>query len=86
VVPDKAEGKGWSLMQEIDFDALPTLPELISGKTPSRTKPEQITCFLNNIGMGYQFAAAGALVYRKAKAEGRGRELPTEWFTQDVHP
>jgi hypothetical protein len=36
--------------------------------------------------MGYQFAAAGAVFYRKAKALGRGQELPTEWFTQDVHP
>jgi hypothetical protein len=33
-----------------------------------------------------QFAAAGAAVYRKAKAQRRGRELPTEWFTEDVHP
>ncbi|MGK0298379.1 MAG: hypothetical protein ACI9XC_002000, partial [Gammaproteobacteria bacterium] len=33
-----------------------------------------------------QFAAAGAAFYRKAKAAGRGHELPTEMFTQDVHP
>ena len=46
----------------------------------------EITCFLNNLGMGYQFAAAGAVLYRKARAEGRGHELPTDWFTQDVHP
>lgn len=85
-VPEKALGRGWTLMKEIDFDALPTLPEVIAGKTPGRGAPEQVTCFLNNIGMGYQFAAAGAAVYRKAKAQGRGRELPTEWFTQDVHP
>jgi len=86
VVPEKEEGKGWTLLKEIDFNALPTLPELIIGKKPGRSTPEQITCFLNNIGMGYQFAAAGAAVYRKAVAQGRGRELPTEWFTQDVHP
>lgn len=86
VVPDKEEGKGWSLMKEINFDALPTLPQLIAGRTPGRGLPEHITCFLNNIGMGYQFAAVGAVVYRKAKAQGRGREVPTEWFTQDVHP
>lgn len=86
VVPEKQEGKGWSLLNEIDFDALPTLPELIAGQARGRDKAEHITCFLNNIGMGYQFAAAGAAVYKKAKAQGRGRELPTEWFTQDVHP
>lgn len=86
VVPEKQEGKGWSLLNELDFDALPTLPELIAGQARGRDKAEHITCFLNNIGMGYQFAAAGAAVYKKAKAQGRGRELPTEWFTQDVHP
>ena len=41
---------------------------------------------MNNLGMGYQFAAAGSVVYRKAKELGVGREFPTEWFTQDVHP
>jgi len=25
-------------------------------------------------------------VYDEATAKGVGRELPTEWFTQDVHP
>ena len=29
---------------------------------------------------------AGALVYRAAKEQGVGREFPTEWFTEDVHP
>ena len=41
---------------------------------------------MNNLGLGYQFAAAGAVVYRKAKASGVGHELPTDWFTEDVHP
>lgn len=86
VSPEVAEGKGWTVLKELDFGALPTLPELIAGRMPGRDTPEQITCFINNIGMGYQFAAAGAAVYRKAKAEGRGREFPTGWFTQDVHP
>jgi ornithine cyclodeaminase/alanine dehydrogenase-like protein (mu-crystallin family) len=86
VVPENTGGRGWSAIPEIDFDALPTLPELIAGRTPGRDTPEQVTCFLNNLGMGYQFAAAGAVFYRKAKALGRGQELPTEWFTQDVHP
>jgi hypothetical protein len=25
-------------------------------------------------------------VYRKAKEAGVGHDLPTDWFTQDVHP
>jgi alanine dehydrogenase len=84
--PERAEGKGWSPIKELDFASLPTLPELIVGKAPGRDSPQQITCFLNNIGLGYQFAAAGAVVYRNARTRGLGRELPTEWFTEDVHP
>jgi hypothetical protein len=26
------------------------------------------------------------VVYRKAKGSGLGHELPTDWFTEDVHP
>ena len=86
VVPDNTDGRGWRAIEDIDFDALPTLPELIAGMTPGRNTPEQVTCFLNNLGMGYQFAAAGAALYLKAVESGSGHELPTEWFTQDVHP
>ena len=34
----------------------------------------------------YQFAALGALLYRNALKLGVGRELPTDWFTEDVNP
>ena len=84
-VPDQGKGKGWDMHKD-DFNALPTLPELIAGKSTGRDNPTQVTCFLNNLGMGYQFAAAGGAFYKKAVAAGRGHELPTEWFTQDVHP
>jgi alanine dehydrogenase len=85
-VPEMAESKGWALGKGIDFMAAPTLADVIAGKAPGRTSDEEVTCFVNNLGLGYQFAAAGAMVYRKAKERGLGRDLPTEWFTQDVHP
>jgi ornithine cyclodeaminase/alanine dehydrogenase-like protein (mu-crystallin family) len=85
-VPESAEGKGWALADAIDFSKLPTIPDLVTGRYRGRTKPEDVTAFVNNIGMGYQFAAAGAVVYRKAREQGIGHELPTEWFTEDVHP
>lgn len=85
-VPETELGKGWKLAGEIEFSELPTLAQLIASKVQGRTESNQVTCFLNNLGLGYQFAAAGALVYQKAKEAGRGRELPTDWFTEDVHP
>src|SRR5205085_1639369 len=69
-----------------DLNAVPTLADLISGVAQGRTSPEQSSCFLNLVGIGLQFAALGALFYRKATAARRGRELPTEWLTQDVVP
>ena len=85
-VPEAEEGKGWSLGSELDLGSLPELKDLVAGNVPGRQDAAEVTCFLNNIGMGFQFAAAGAAVYRKAKEQGAGRELPTEWFTEDVHP
>ena len=85
-MPEKAKNKGWTGAKEIEFDKLPTLPDLITGRTKARDSDEQVTCFLNNLGLGYQFAAAGSVVYRKAKEGGFGHELPTDWFTEDVHP
>jgi alanine dehydrogenase len=81
----EANEHGWSA-RGIDFDRLPTVPDLITGRAQGRQSDREVTCFLNNIGLGYQFAAAGAVVYRKAKDSGLGHELPTEWFTEDVHP
>jgi ornithine cyclodeaminase/alanine dehydrogenase-like protein (mu-crystallin family) len=62
------------------------LAELVAGRVKARTQPEDVTCFLNNLGLGYQFAAAGSVIYRRAKEQGVGHDLPTDWFTQTVHP
>jgi ornithine cyclodeaminase/alanine dehydrogenase-like protein (mu-crystallin family) len=70
----------------IDWQALPTLPDLLVGRIKGRENDEQITGFVNNIGVGAQFAAVGKKVYDAAKAGGVGREVPLDWFTQDVHP
>ena len=85
-LPEKEAGKGWELLREIDLESLPTLPELLAGETGGRAAPEDVTCFINNIGLGYQFAVIGAVAWRNAREAGRGRDLPTDWFTEDVHP
>ena len=50
----------------------------------SRKSRDEITLYLNSGNQGLQFAAVGGLVYDKAKAQGLARELPTEWFLQDI--
>jgi alanine dehydrogenase len=64
----------------------PDLGELLAGMAPGRSSDREITCFANNVGSGLQFAAAGAYVLKKARETGVGRELPDDWFSEDVHP
>lgn len=64
-------------------DSTPTFNDLASGNI-QRTSPEDITLYLNSGNQGLQFAAVGGMVYEKARQQGLGRELPTEWFLQDI--
>jgi ornithine cyclodeaminase/alanine dehydrogenase-like protein (mu-crystallin family) len=69
-----------------DWSKYPEICDLIAGKVPGRTDDKQITFFLNNVGTGVQFAAMGYCAYQGAKAQGLGREIPSEWFMQDIKP
>jgi len=60
------------------------LMDLKAGRVPGRTDPGQITFFINAGTQGLQFAACAGRVYQLAKEKGVGRQLPTEWFLQDV--
>ena len=66
------------------MDALPTLADIVLGRHGGRSQDRDITLFLNYTGMGYQFAATGALIYRRAMERGVGRKLDTDWFTSAV--
>lgn len=65
---------------------MPDLAALVAGRAAGREHDREITCFVNNMGIGLQFAALGALLLEKARAAGVGREFPREWFTETVHP
>lgn len=58
----------------------------VSGRKVGRVDAREITCFVNNVGAGLQFAALGALILKKAGSMNLGIELPGEWFSQNVHP
>jgi ornithine cyclodeaminase/alanine dehydrogenase-like protein (mu-crystallin family) len=58
--------------------------DLISGKVAGRTSDDQITFYHNMGNQGLQFSAVGSVVYEQAKQQKLGRELPTEWFLQDI--
>jgi ornithine cyclodeaminase/alanine dehydrogenase-like protein (mu-crystallin family) len=86
-IPDIAEGWPHPLTREDTavWD-LPTLSQLVNGQHPGRTKDDAISCFCNNVGLGLQFAAVGSEVLARAREARVGREIPTEWFLESVHP
>ncbi len=91
VMPDtpnvsRESARGWWNDGTHEIARYPDLKQLVAGFAPGRERAEEITCFVNNIGLGLQFAAAGAFVLRKAREAGVGQELPDEWFSEDVHP
>jgi ornithine cyclodeaminase/alanine dehydrogenase-like protein (mu-crystallin family) len=91
-VPEEPGGELQNLAEGVGWKRLVTLPELLhdmqEGKNDARgrTSRSQVTCFLNPLGLGYQFAAVGAVIYRHAQEKGIGHELPTDWFTQKETP
>ncbi|TMA11899.1 MAG: ornithine cyclodeaminase family protein [Deltaproteobacteria bacterium] len=58
--------------------------DLKAQKIPGRTSPRQVTFFINSGTQGLQFAVCAGRVYQLAKEKGVGREIPTEWFLQDI--
>jgi ornithine cyclodeaminase/alanine dehydrogenase-like protein (mu-crystallin family) len=64
----------------------PELKDVVAGKQPGRRSADETTCFNNNIGLGIQFAALGKAIFDDAKTKGMGREIPTDWFLETVHP
>jgi alanine dehydrogenase len=85
LLTEGAKGPSFTPKQPFWLGA-PELKDVVAGKLPGRQSPEEITCFNNNIGLGIQFAALGKAVFDDAKAKGLGREIPTDWFLETVHP
>ena len=63
---------------------MPTLIDVVGGRRLGRVTDAQTSFFLNVGAIGAQFEGVAAAVYQKAREQGLGREIPTEWFLQDV--
>jgi alanine dehydrogenase len=80
-------------MKKGDLDPRKVRPlgDMISRKVEGRVHERQITLFTGSgtggsAGLGTQFVAVGAMIYKRARESGMGKEIPTEWFLQDFRP
>jgi ornithine cyclodeaminase/alanine dehydrogenase-like protein (mu-crystallin family) len=71
--------------RNVDWRKVVELGTLLNGKSRGRRHSDDITFHANNIGLGMQFAAAGARILENARKRGLGREIPTDWFLQKEH-
>ncbi len=83
--PTQAQ-EGWWNQPGNRWAEYASLADMVAGRAPGRTDAKQITSFLNNTGLGLQFAALGVVLLKKAKDLGVGTQLPAEWFSETVHP
>jgi ornithine cyclodeaminase/alanine dehydrogenase-like protein (mu-crystallin family) len=58
--------------------------DIVAGCATGRTAPDQVTYSERGNIQGAQFFAVAAVVYEAARRERLGRELPTDWFLQDI--
>lgn len=71
----------WAI-EGFDLADVPDLPTELT--TERERAPDETTFFLNNVGVGIQFAALGKVVYDRAVDRDVGDEVDTGWFLQDV--
>ncbi len=73
---EESKGKAWNAAKELDFSKYPTIADLIVGNGIGRENDKEVTCFLNNLGLRLQFAAAGSVIYKRAIEQGIETNCP----------
>ncbi len=56
----------------------------VYGRSPGRTRDDQITYAERGNIQGAQFYAVAGVAYEEARRRGLGQPLPMEWFLQDI--
>jgi alanine dehydrogenase len=58
--------------------------DVVEGRSPGRRSRDEVTYSERGNIQGAQFFAVAAVVFEAAREAGLGREIPTEWFLQDI--
>jgi ornithine cyclodeaminase/alanine dehydrogenase-like protein (mu-crystallin family) len=61
------------------------LRDIVAGKVKVRQAPGEILYYKNNTGLAIQFAACGAILYKKLMSEGTNRTIPRDWFASQKY-
>jgi len=69
----------------VDKDRIHLLGDVLSGSARIKSEPNGIVYYKNNTGLAMQFAAAGAIIYPKLRAEGTNRVIPREWLASEQY-
>ena len=77
--PEGRRGRGATTNDRVIW-----LADLIAGRAMGRTADHEITYSERGNMQGAQFYPIAGRVFELAQAAGRGREIPTDWFLQDI--
>ena len=64
--------------------AIPTLANIMASGEMADRADDEVSLFLPIGTQGVQFSAVGGLALRRCEEAGRGRQLPSEWFLEDI--
>lgn len=75
--------RGWWTDRSLDlWDRVVGLEAVVAGSTPGRREADEATLFVNNVGLGIQFAAVGKVAYDAAVEAGLGERRPLSAYVQ----
>ncbi len=72
------------IAQRISKDKIVYFQDILENKKKGRKSPQDVTYSERGNLQGAQFHAVAGSVYEVAKERCIGREIPTEWFLQDI--
>ena len=69
---------------DVDRERIHLLGDIVAGRTVVKSTPDNIVYYKSNTGLAMQFAAAGAILYRKLK-DASNRVVPREWLASEQY-
>jgi alanine dehydrogenase len=69
----------------VDADHVHELGDLLAERKSIKQQDGKIIYYKNNTGLGMQFAAAGAVIYRKMKDMDTNPTIPREWLASEKY-